>query len=193
MRIVAGEFKGRAIAAPRGRSTRPTSDRVREGLFSALTARLGADLGRGSVLDVYAGSGALGLEAISRGALHATFVEKNADAVRVLRANVALLGAKDRVTVIHADVRALARRGALPGTPFSLLFLDPPYRIGQSEVRALIDGLRETGCLADGAIVVWEHAAADDVSWPVALEPLFELRYGSTRIDAGTYTRGDAA
>ena len=97
MRIVAGEFKGRSIVAPKGRSTRPTSDRVREGLFSALTSRLGADLGCGAVLDAFAGSGALGLEALSRGASTATFVDKSTSAVRVIRANVETLGVSDRV------------------------------------------------------------------------------------------------
>ncbi len=192
VRIVAGEFKGRAIAAPRGRSTRPTSDRAREGLFSALSSRLGADLGGASVLDAYAGSGALGLEAISRGAREATFVEKDATAVRSLRSNVASLGVRGLVTVINADVSALCRRGTMPRSPFSLLFLDPPYRIGQSEVRALVEGLAGSGCLADDAVIVWEHDAADAVSWPESVEPLFDLGYGSTRIDAGTYTRGDA-
>ena len=191
MRIVAGEFRGRPIVAPKGRSTRPTADRVREGLFSALTSRLGADLGGGAILDAFAGSGALGIEALSRGARHATFVEKDATAARTLRTNIGSLGLGDRSTVIQADIRSLSRRGVLPGQSFALLFLDPPYRIGQAEVRALIDALSDTGNLTEGAVVVWEHDSADDADWPPWIEPLFDLQYGSTRVDAGTYSRGD--
>ena len=192
MRIVAGEFRGRPIAAPKGRSTRPTADRVREGLFSALTSRLGSDLGGGTVLDAFAGSGALGLEALSRGALRATFVEKSRSAARALRANVASLSVRDRTAIVDGDVRVAAKRGRLPGAPFSLLFLDPPYRIEQSEVRAVIEALLCTESLAEGAIVVWEHDANDSTQWPSWIEQSFELTYGTTRIDAGVYARGDA-
>ena len=93
--------------------------------------------------------------------------------------------------MIQADADVVSRGGPLPGSPFSLLFLDPPYRIGQSEVRALVEGLDRRASLAEDAVVVWEHDAGGDISWPASIEPLFDLRYGSTRIDAGIYTRGD--
>jgi len=192
VRIVAGEFKGHPIAAPKGRSTRPTADRVREGLFSALASRIGPDLGEAAVLDAFAGSGSLGLEALSRGASRATFVEKSADAARALRANVESLRVAERSTVIDADVRRISKRGMLPGAPFSLLFLDPPYRIEQSEVRGLVEALSRTGSLAHGTVVVWEHDAGHDLGWPDSIEPLFDLRYGSTKVDVGAYARGDA-
>lgn len=190
MRIVAGEYKGRRLAAPRGHATRPTADRVREGLFSALAARLGPGLGGGNVLDAYAGSGALGLEALSRGATRATFVDKDGHAVRAMRSNIDSLGVRTRATVIEADVRSIAKRGGVPGAPFSLLFLDPPYRIEQPEVKALIEALARSDGLTEGAIIVWEHDAGTPVDWPQGVEDLFDLRYGSTKLDAGTYQRG---
>jgi 16S rRNA (guanine966-N2)-methyltransferase len=193
MRIIAGEFRGRALVAPKGRSTRPTSDRAREGLFSALASRLGTDVGGGSVLDAFAGSGALGLEALSRGAAHATFIEKDPRAVRALRENVASLGASERATVIVGETARMARGRMLPGSPFSLLFLDPPYRIGPSEVRVLIEALFGAGSLTAGAVIVWEHASAVCAEWPPMVEPLFGLSYGSTHIDAGIYARGGAS
>ena len=193
VRIVAGEFKGRVISAPKGASTRPTADRVREGLFSALVSRLGVDLGGGSALDAFAGSGALGLEALSRGASTVTFVEQDRRAFAVLRENVAELGVEKRSTVLQANVSTVAERGPLPGAPFSLLFLDPPYRIEQSEVRTLIECLVDNHGLTDGAVVLWEHDATSAVSWPSTIGPLFHLKYGSTRIDAGTFAKGDAA
>jgi 16S rRNA (guanine966-N2)-methyltransferase len=193
VRIVAGEFGGRPIVAPRGRRTRPTSDRAREGLFSALESRMGAELGSASVLDAFAGSGALGLEALSRGAGRATFVENDGGALRALRANIDSLGVRSRAAVAPVEVFSSVARHALPGAPFSLLFLDPPYRIESSEVRALIEALSEAGNLAEGALIVWEHASAITVDWPATVEPLFDLSYGSTHIDAGVFARGGAA
>ena len=191
MRIVAGEFRGRRIAAPRGLSTRPTADRVREGLFDALTARLGADLGGRGALDAFAGSGALGLEALSRGSALSAFVEKDPSAIRTLRANVESLALGNRAKILAGEIGALAGR-PLVGRPFSLLFLDPPYRIGSPEVGALIGVLGDAGNLAAGAVIVWEHDLAGEVDWPESVEGLFRLSYGTTRIDAGTYVRGDA-
>jgi 16S rRNA (guanine966-N2)-methyltransferase len=124
MRIVAGEWGGRRIEAPPERGTRPTTDRVREAWMSALAAELtGA-----RVLDLFAGSGALGLEALSRGASHATFVENAPAALRVLRANLTALGATDRGTVVRTD--ALRYAADLPEGSFDLAFADPPYEKG---------------------------------------------------------------
>ncbi|MEA3010556.1 MAG: rRNA (guanine966-N2)-methyltransferase [Sphingomonadales bacterium] len=122
MRIIAGRWRGRPILAPAGDSTRPTSDRAREALFSMLTSRLGSFEGL-QVADLFAGSGALGLEALSRGAAHCVFVEKDRRAVEAIRANIAALGASGEV-----QPRA-AEHAALPG-PVDLAFLDPPYGSG---------------------------------------------------------------
>ncbi|MDZ4064974.1 MAG: RsmD family RNA methyltransferase, partial [Coriobacteriia bacterium] len=116
MRIVAGELRGRRISAPSGVETRPTSDRVREALFSSLTARLGT-FDRACVLDAFAGSGALGLEALSRGASAATFAESARPALLALDANIRSLGIADRSRIVRGDVFTRARRGALPGGP----------------------------------------------------------------------------
>jgi 16S rRNA (guanine966-N2)-methyltransferase len=124
LRIVAGEWGGRRIQAPAGRGTRPTTDRVREAWMSALAPELpGA-----RVLDLFAGSGALGLETLSRGALHATFVEQDASALTALRANLAALGATTRATVLRADAVQFARR--LEAAAFDVAVADPPYGLG---------------------------------------------------------------
>lgn len=119
MRIIAGAWRGRALVAPPGDATRPTADRTREALFSMLTSRLGsfAEL---RVADIFAGTGALGLEALSRGAAHCTFIERDREALAALKANIDKLGATG------TDVRAQAAEG-FTGGPYDLVFLDPPY------------------------------------------------------------------
>jgi 16S rRNA (guanine966-N2)-methyltransferase len=125
MRIIAGRWRGRPLDSPPGTGTRPTSDRAREGLFSMLASRLGSFEGL-NVADLFAGTGALGLEALSRGAAHCTFVEKDRAALDTLRRNIARLGAADR-----ADLRAQAVEHAPPPPrPFDLIMLDPPYGAG---------------------------------------------------------------
>ncbi|WP_395613690.1 16S rRNA (guanine(966)-N(2))-methyltransferase RsmD [Allosphingosinicella sp.] len=128
MRIIAGQWRGRPLDAPAGTATRPTSDRAREGLFSMLTSRLGSfeDL---QVADLFAGTGALGLEALSRGAAHCTFVEKERTALDTLKRNVARLGAVEK-----ADIRAQAVEHAPPPPrPFDLIMMDPPYGVGLAQ------------------------------------------------------------
>jgi 16S rRNA (guanine966-N2)-methyltransferase len=193
MRIVAGTRKGHPIVAPKGRLTRPTADRVREAVFSAIASRLGGEFDRASVLDAFAGTGALGLEALSRGAARATFVEMDSGAAHVLRANVAALGLAEQSTLMTSDVFKVARRGALPGAPFALLFLDPPYRIDEAKVRGLIEALSAGGAIAPGALVVWEHDVASSISWPQCIIGESEKRYGSTSVSIGSYAKGEGA
>ena len=121
MRIVAGEWRGRPIVAPEGMATRPTADRVRETLFSMLASRLGSFEGL-RVADLFAGSGALGFEALSRGAMFACFVEREARAIAAIRHNAERLGATDRIRVLSGSALALT-----PADPFDLIFADPPY------------------------------------------------------------------
>ena len=130
MRIIAGDWRGRPLAAPQGAATRPTADRVRETLFSMLVSRLGSfdDL---RVADLFAGSGALGFEALSRGAACCTFVERDAEAIAAIRANAAKLGAGDRTTILATDALCLPRTG-----PFDLAFADPPYAPGSGSAAA---------------------------------------------------------
>jgi 16S rRNA (guanine966-N2)-methyltransferase len=161
MRIIAGTWRGRTIDAPPGQSTRPTADRVRETLFSMLTSRIGsfADL---RVADLFAGSGALGLEALSRGAAHATFVESEAKASAVIRRNAEKLGAMDRVQILGTSALVLPR-----SEPFDLIFADPPYAIGSGS--AVIVAVSKAGWLAPGGWMSLE-TSRDDVVDPGELE-----------------------
>jgi 16S rRNA (guanine966-N2)-methyltransferase len=160
MRIVGGRWRGRTLKAPKGDVTRPTSDRVREALFDALAARLGSDLGGGAVLDLYAGTGALGLEALSRGCSRAVFVEDARAALDVLRANVASVGAGECTAVVAADARnaGLARASSLG--PYALLLIDPPYRIDAASVADALARLVHAGSIQEDAIVAYEHPSA---------------------------------
>lgn len=154
MRIIAGEWRGRPILAPAGLATRPTSDRAREALFSMLASRLG-DFAGLRVADLFAGTGALGLEALSRGAAHCAFVEQDRAALDALRANIAALGAGDR-----ADVRAGSVLGLGPAErPFDLLLLDPPYSAGLHI--AAIERLQAMSWIAPASWISVETARAE--------------------------------
>ena len=161
MRIVAGRWRGRTIDAPKGAGTRPTADRVRESLMSALASARGGFNGA-VVLDPFAGSGALGLEALSRGAACAWFFESDRAAVGVLRRNVDRLGCGGAATIRAADV--FSAPPPRPQTPFDLVLLDPPYKTDPIAVFALLDRIADAGALAPGALVSYEHALADDVA-----------------------------
>jgi 16S rRNA (guanine966-N2)-methyltransferase len=179
MRIVAGRFRGAHIEAPKGLATRPTSDRVREALFNVLEhGSPGFDFQDTRVLDLFAGSGALGLEAISRGARFCLFVEDSAEARAAIRRNIEVLGLTGATKIWRRDAARLGERGTVH--PFDLAFLDPPYGQGLAE-RALAS-LNEERWLRGGAIVVVEERA--DVAF--ALSPSFELMdrrvYGDTQI-----------
>ena len=167
MRIVAGTLGGRRIAAPRGRDVRPTSDRVREALFSILGARVAG----ARVLDLFAGTGALGLEALSRGAATAVFVDRDVSAVR---ANLEALGLEAEVH--RCDALAFVRAG---GGPFDLVFLDPPYKSASDLAPKLADTL--PALLAPAAIVVSESDRRAPLDIP-PLEIQDERRYGDTLI-----------
>jgi 16S rRNA (guanine966-N2)-methyltransferase len=158
MRIIAGTWRGRTLAAPAGLDTRPTSDRTREALFSMLTSRLG-DFEGVRVLDLFAGTGALGLEALSRGAAHATFVERDRQAVDTLKANIARLAAPGTTDVRPQGVEAL---GPLTGPAYDLLLLDPPY--GSGGGGALLERLARLGWVAPGALATVETGRAETAS-----------------------------
>lgn len=174
MRIVAGLHRGRRIAAPPGDATRPTSDRVRESLFSILGPLDGT-----RVLDLFAGSGALGLEALSRGAEHVTFVDSAPAAIRAVKGNLEGLGvAAANVTVRRQEARAFVRAARSAGRHYDLVLLDPPYRLAPELGRELSPALAEL-IAADGRIVCESDRRA-----PLGLElPLTdERRYGDTLI-----------
>ena len=173
MRVIAGRLGGRRLAAPAGRATRPTSDRVREALFSVL-----GDVRGARVLDLFAGSGALGIEALSRGAAHATFVDSAPAAVRALRENVAALGLEEVAEVRRQDARAFLRTAKKAGHEYDLVFLDPPYRLAAGLGRDLSPTL--TGVLAPRACVVWESDRRDAPALELPITD--ERRYGDTLI-----------
>ncbi len=190
MRIIAGRLRGRRLAAPRGTLTRPTTDRVREALFSSLTSLTGPDLGGGPVLDGFAGSGALGLEALSRGAAPVVFVERDRSALRVLRGNVAALGVADEVTLVPGDVLSLA--GRLQHGPFSLILLDPPYTLDPAVVADLLGRFARAGVVADRAYVTWEHASGVQAVWPEGYQSVASRTHGATTFDIARHTEGEA-
>ena len=162
MRIIAGEHRGRTIAAPPGLTTRPTPDRVRGALFSALESRLG---GPGSlegvrVLDLFAGSGALGIEALSRGAAQATFVERDPAAVKILKDNLARLGLTARARVMAEDAVRAVSLLAPAGERFDAAFLDPPY--GAPEAAEALAALAKHGLVRPGGALILEHSSTDE-------------------------------
>ncbi len=176
MRIVAGAWRGRTLAVPPGLTTRPTADRVRQALFDMLLhAPWGgrALIEGASVLDAFAGTGALGLEALSRGAAHATFVERDRAALGALRANIAACRAAERCMVVAGDVLALP-----PGAAFGLIFLDPPY--GQDFVPRALAALRGAGRMAPNALVIAE-TGRDEPS-PCPSDTLAERTHGAARL-----------
>ena len=179
-RIIAGSVGGRRLAVVPGRVTRPTSDRAREGLFATVEAIHGG-LAGAAVLDLYAGSGAVGLEALSRGATDVLLVEAHAGAAQVIRANIAALGLAG-ARVINAPVaRTLAAGpGGEPARDF--VFADPPYRAGDAEIQDMLAALR-AGWLAPGALVAVERATrAGAPTWPAGYEPDRSRRYGEATV-----------
>ncbi|MGV0791859.1 16S rRNA (guanine(966)-N(2))-methyltransferase RsmD [Mycolicibacterium sp. XJ1819] len=177
-RIVAGELGGRRITVPRS-GTRPTSDRVREALFNLLTARI--ELTGATVLDLYAGSGALGLEAYSRGAASAVFVESDQRAAAVVEKNIAALGVAG-ATVRRAPVATVLRAGS--SRPVDLVFADPPYDIDAAEVEMVLTVLVDGGWTAPGTVVVVERpASAPALTWPDGWRVWPSRTYGDTRLE----------
>ena len=181
LKIIGGKHRGRTIATPEGFNTRPTSNRAREALFNILAhANWRQDgtspLMEARVLDAFAGSGALGLEALSRGAAHATFLDNDATAVRLIGENLRKLGETATARVVRAD----ATRPPLSREPCDLVFLDPPYRSGLAG-RALA-ALAAAGWLTTDAIATVELAATEDLLPPPRFEALDERRYGAAKI-----------
>jgi 16S rRNA (guanine966-N2)-methyltransferase len=178
VRIVAGRFRGRALASPPDDSIRPTSDRVRESVFNILSSRLGPDLGGARVLDLFAGTGALGLEALSRGASYTMFVDSGIAARALIRDHIEGFGIGGRTKLLKRDATAL---GAIERfKPFNLVFLDPPYAKGLGE-KALISA-RDGGWIVPGATCVFEEKKDVVVDLPDGFALDDERAYGDTTI-----------
>jgi 16S rRNA (guanine966-N2)-methyltransferase len=177
-RIVAGDAGGRRLVVPKGDLTRPTSDRVREGLFNALDAR--GLIPGAMVLDLYCGSGALGLEAASRGAASVVMVDASREAVDAARVNVGALGFPRVAVVLSTVQRYLARR---PSAASSLVFADPPYVLGQDELTEMLTTLTTRGWLQPSAVILVERSSRSlEPQWPSGLVRQAIRRYGETSI-----------
>lgn len=175
MRIISGKFGGRLIEGSSSLNVRPTTDRAREAIFSSLESRLVFDGLR--VLDLYAGTGALGLEAISRGAEYCVFVEKSPKTCKTLTANVAKLDLKSCTLIECVDSRKFVAKSSI-ATPFGLVLVDPPY--GTLECLELLVALRESPLIEEGSIVVFEDSRAQDLSGLTGFKILTEKKYGKT-------------
>ena len=186
-RVIAGEAGGRRLAVPAGRETRPTSDRAREGLFATIAALAGPLTGA-RVLDLYAGSGAVGLEALSRGAAHVLLVESGARASRVIRENVKALGLPGAEVVTDRVERVLARGPA--GGRYDIVFADPPYALPGEEVSRMLEDLTGRAWLAPGALVIVERATrSGPVTWPDGIAADRARRYGEATLWYGLTSR----
>lgn len=186
MRIVGGRFRGRPLKAPRadakgGQDLRPTADRVRESLFNVLLHGIeGADLEGAAVIDVFAGTGALGLEALSRGAVHAVFIDNDKTALACVRRNAGALGVGRQVTLLGLDARHPPPPPLAARAPCPLAFLDPPYVSGLAG--PALSGLAARGWLAKGAVCVAEVGAKEALEAPKGFRVLDERTYGKARV-----------
>ncbi|MBY0611637.1 MAG: 16S rRNA (guanine(966)-N(2))-methyltransferase RsmD [Beijerinckiaceae bacterium] len=183
MRIVGGRYKGKTLAGPKTDAIRPTSDRLRETLFNILAHRPERGVEGARVLDLFAGTGALALEALSRGAIYACLVDEGAEARGLIRANIDALGAGGVTRVLRRDATKLGP--VSPFEPFDLVFLDPPYgkRLGERAVASAIGG----GWLAQEAVIVWEERASVPLSPPSELIVLDRREAGEAQVLIAAY------
>ena len=186
MRIVGGDWRGRKLEEPRDWDvTRPTADRVREACASMFDANLPRGIEGASALDAFAGSGAMGLELLSRGARHVLFYDIDRGAASLVRRNLELVRCpRDRYRVTCGDVVLAAGRGLMDGAPFDAVFIDPPYALGTGPAEELLGSLAARDLLAPGAVVLFERSSSQTP--PLRAEgftPLREKRYGGTSVD----------
>lgn len=185
MRIIGGKLKGRVLKGPDSAAIRPTSDRLRETIFNILIHAYGDPIAGARVLDLFAGAGALGLEALSRGARFAVMVDNSAKAAALIAANAAALGLSETLRILRRDARRL---GDAPGEGFSLAFLDPPY--GKNLAAPALAALREGGWLAANALAVIEEAAQAELILPDGFAALETRRYGETQLIFARFIAG---
>lgn len=179
MRIISGSARGRKLFAPSGEETRPTADRIRESLFNIL----GPKVFDARVLDLFGGTGAMALEALSRGAAHAVIVDSAQDAIRVIQRNAQNVLKDDyasRVRILRTDYRSAI--GSLNGSTFDLVFLDPPYRMVDAYADA-IARLRAANALAEGCLILAEHAREREIALPAWVEIVDTRSYGVTSVE----------
>lgn len=184
MRIVGGAWRGRRLATPRTDAIRPTSDRLREALFNVLAHAYDTALAGSRVLDLFAGTGALGFEALSRGASYALLVDEGAEARAVIRSNIEALGAEGVTRLFRRDATRLGPSG--PAGQFSLVFCDPPY--GRDLAIRALTSAAEGAWLAPGALVVVEEAETVQLAWPGTFAALERRVYGDTAVALARFT-----
>ena len=180
LRVIAGAVRGRRLVAPAGDDIRPTKGIVREAMFSALDSR-GA-IADAVVLDLYAGTGALGLEALSRGAVRAVLVERDRHALEAIVTNVERTGFADRARVVRADVAAFLDAPPPPEAPFDLVLADPPYDVDAAAIEALVEHLGAPGWLSPGATVSIERPVGSGVVLPKSFRTGWERTFGDTLV-----------
>ncbi|HEX2582051.1 MAG TPA: 16S rRNA (guanine(966)-N(2))-methyltransferase RsmD [Dongiaceae bacterium] len=176
MRIIAGKARGTRLEVPAGMGTRPTGDRARQALFNILSHTYRDELEKAEVLDGFAGTGALGLEALSRGAARATFIESDSAACRILARNVAACRAEGLATILRTDVLKPPRAPL----PASLVFLDPPY--GEGLIAPALKSLRQMGWFSPGALLCLEHGPSEDIALPPEYEILDRRSWGRASV-----------
>jgi len=175
-RIISGRFRGRRLSVPKGTDIRPTTDRMRERLFSILNHKRYPAMADARVADIFAGTGALGLEALSRGAAHVTFVEKARGSLDCLRSNITALDSEADTKIIMSDAAAVARAAE----PFDFIFMDPPYR--QGLLRPTLDRLIAASWLKDGTAIICELASDEAIDIPSSLHIVDDRQQGKQRI-----------
>ncbi|MGI6755609.1 MAG: 16S rRNA (guanine(966)-N(2))-methyltransferase RsmD [Atopobiaceae bacterium] len=189
MRVVGGIWRGQSFDAPEGRDTRPTTDRTREAIASMILSQMNLDLSGASVLDLFAGSGAMGIELLSRGARHATFCERNRKTAALIKKNLsALAGRGGPWQVIAKDAAQLAKvataaTAPLEGAPFSIVFLDPPYKMEGEKVWQMVFDLKAAGLLSRDVLVVYEHAATSPAEVPAGVRVVKSRTRGISCVD----------
>ncbi|MBB6217826.1 16S rRNA (guanine(966)-N(2))-methyltransferase RsmD [Anaerosolibacter carboniphilus] len=177
MRVIAGELRGRKIKAPDGLHTRPTTDRVKESIFSMIYSHLADSI----VLDLFAGSGSLGIEALSRGAQKAYFIENNKQSLGIVKENLTILGLLDQSVVLLTDAIRALKEFAIKGEKFDIIFLDPPYMKGF--IIPCVEGIEVNGLLNTDGIIVIEHKVEDVLPDEIGnLLKMKDRRYGDTNI-----------
>lgn len=186
MRIISGTARGRRLKSPEGNKIRPTSDRVKESIFNMLAFQLPGK----KVLDLFAGTGNLGLEALSRGAVHATFVDVDREAQKLIMHNIKLLGFEERARVCHMDSFEAVRRMGLKKEKFDIIFIDPPYKEGLYE--EIIETVIKGDIIENDGYMVIEHPSAvklDEVYW--SLQMIKNRKYGNTTVTIYKKEDGD--
>ena len=185
MRIVGGDWRGRRLEEPRGRDvTRPTTDRVREACASIVESALEEGIEGACVLDAFAGSGAMGIEMLSRGAARCAFFDIDRSAAALVRRNLESLRApREAWRVVCGDTLAHAARGRMPFAPYDLVLIDPPYMLGPDPAEQLLAALAGKGLIAPGAVALFEHRSDMPGARPEGFELVREKRYGTTMID----------